>query len=71
MGFTTKGNKTTTSTFTERQDVEQWVHEFAKEQGWDYSDVRNRAIMYYAEMYRKGKLKDPMVDQGKRMDTEL
>jgi hypothetical protein len=62
MGFITDKADSSTSTFSEREDVESWVHEFADEQGWDLSDVRNRAIMYYAMKYRKGELDDPVVD---------
>lgn len=71
MGFTTKSEETTTSTFSEREDVEEWVHNFADEQGWDYSDVRNRAIMYYAMKYAKGELDDPMVDDNIRNRATL
>lgn len=71
MGIFTKGVETDTTTFTERKDVEEFVHEFAEEQGWDLSDVRNRAIMYYARKYKKGELDDNMVDMGKRNKAEL
>lgn len=64
MGFTTKGEPTAPSTFTERKDVKRFVEKFAKEQGWDLSDVRNRALMYYAMKYKRGELDDPMVDNG-------
>mgnify|MGYP006931602583 CR=1 FL=1 len=45
MGFITNKEDVSQSTFQEREDVEEWVHAFANEQGWDLSDVRNRAIM--------------------------
>lgn len=62
MGFITDRKESSPSTFQEREDVEGWVHEFAEEQGWDLSDVRNRAIMYYALKYQKGELNDNLVN---------
>jgi len=64
MGFITERGDASPTTFSEREDVEEWVHEFAEEQGWDYSDVRNRAIMYYALKYQKGQLDDNLVDMN-------
>jgi len=63
MGFTTQGHETDTVTFNERTDVTAWVHEFADEQDWNYSDVRNRALMYYAAKYKAGELDDPAVQR--------
>lgn len=64
MGFMTKGKPTEKVTYLEREEVTEWVDKFAEEQGWDLSDVRNRAIMYYAMKYKKGELDDPQVDKG-------
>lgn len=71
MGFITDRRESSPSTFQEREDVEEWVHEFADEQGWDLSDVRNRAIMYYALKYQKGELNDNLVDTNVDNKAEL
>jgi len=71
MGFITDKAESSTSTFSEREDVEAWVHEFADNQGWDLSDVRNRAIMYYAMKYQNGELDDPIVDYNVDEKAEL
>lgn len=71
MGRITKKKENSASTFMERKDVENWVHEFSDEQGLDLSDVRNRAIMYYAMKYEKGELDDPLIDQSIRNRASL
>jgi len=71
MGFITDRADSSPSTFQEREDVEEWVHEFADEQEWDLSDVRNRAIMYYALQYEKGMLNDNLVDNNVDNKAEL
>ena len=71
MGFITNKEDVSQSTFQEREDVEEWVHAFANEQGWDLSDVRNRAIMYYALQYQKGELDDPYVDDNPEYEVSL
>jgi predicted solute-binding protein len=71
MGFITNKEDVSQSTFQEREDVEEWVHAFANEQGWDLSDVRNRAIMYYALQYQKGELDDPYVDDNTENEVRL
>ena len=71
MGFITNKEDVSQSTVQEREDVEEWVHAFANEQGWDLSDVRNRAIMYYALQYQKGELDDPYVDDNTENEVRL
>jgi hypothetical protein len=71
MGFITNKEDVSQSTFQEREDVEEWVHAFANEQGWDLSDVRNRAIMYYALQYQKDELNDPYVDDNTENEVRL
>lgn len=64
MGFTTKGEDTNRVTYHERDDVTEWVHKFSEENGWDLSDVRNRALMWYFYKYQEGELDDPKVDKS-------
>lgn len=64
MGFTTKGEETERVTYVERKDITRFVRKFAEEQGWDLSDVRNRALLYYAWKYKEGTLDDPKVDDS-------
>lgn len=61
MGFTTKGEPTKRKTYHYRKDVIAFIEDFADEQGWNYSDVVNRAVLYYAYKAEKGELDDPMV----------
>lgn len=62
MGFTTKGEPTSRVTYVERDDVTKFVNKMKKSQGWDKSDVRNRALMWYAHKFQTGELDDPMLD---------
>lgn len=64
MGFTTKGEDTQRKTYHFREDVIDFIEDFADDQGWDYSDVANRAILYYAYQLQEGKLDDPVVDDS-------
>jgi len=61
MGFTTKGEDTRRKTYHFREDVIEFIEEFSQKQGWDYSDVVNRALLYYAWQAQEGKLDDPVV----------
>lgn len=61
MGFTTKGEDTKRKTYHFREDVIEFVEKFAEEQGWNKSDVANRAILYYWHQYSEGELDDPLV----------
>jgi hypothetical protein len=61
MGFTTKGEDTQRKTYHFRDDVVSFIEGFAEQQSWDYSDVVNRAVLYYAWQAQENELDDPMV----------
>jgi len=65
MGEITQRAETEKTTFNERKDVKAKVDKIAEEMGWDLSDVRNRAMMYYAYQYENDSLNDPLVDKVK------
>lgn len=70
MGFTTDNVDTTKVTTVERNDVNNAVTTIADNEGWDYSDVRNRAIMWYWHKYKNGELDDPKVDNAAEESLE-